>query len=223
MTTATAPTAHATLSPDQLLRALEWRYATKKFDASRIIPAPIWQALERSLVLAPSSFGLQPWKFFVVDDSALRAKLRAAAWNQAQITDASHLVVLARRSPLEVADVAAFIQRLSEVRGAPLESLAGYRAMIEGFITAPTFRADDWTARQVYIALGGFLSAAALLGVDACPMEGFDPKVFDDLLGLPSQGYRATVVATAGYRAADDAISSAPKVRFPHQTLVHHR
>ena len=211
------------IATSTLREALAWRYATKKFDPSKRIPADVWSALEDTLHQAPSSFGLQPWRFDVVEDPAMRASLRAASWNQPQITDASHLVVLSRRSPIGPADVAAFLARTAEVRKQPIEQFDGYRKMIEGFILQPGFDAEGWTARQVYIALGFFLSGAAMLGVDSCPMEGIDPRLYDDALGLPALGYRTTVVVTAGYRASEDGNATLPKVRFPRERVILHR
>jgi nitroreductase len=223
MTSAPSLSPAASVSPSAALEALHWRYATKKFDPSLRIAPDVWNALEQSLVLAPSSFGLQPWRFVVVGDPDVRAKLRAASWNQPQITTASHLVVLARRSPMRREDVRAFIARMSEVRGIPAEQLAGYQGMIEQFVFAPGFDAEAWTARQCYIALGTLLTTAAFLGVDACPMEGIDPAAYDELLGLPASGFRTTVVATLGYRAADDSNAGARKVRYPTASVVVHR
>lgn len=214
---------------DTLLRQLTWRYATKKFDPARKISPESWSALEQAATLAPSSYGLQPWKLVVVTDPALRAALRTHSWNQPQITDASHLVVFARRSELTPADVDRWIDRIVEVRGAPRAALAGFRDMMLGSVAdpaaAPGGSFDVWISRQVYIALGFFLSAAALLGVDACPMEGFDPAKYDELLGLPGRGYRATVLATAGYRAADDPLAPerAPKVRYAESEVIWRR
>lgn len=176
------------------------------------------------MVLTPSSFGLQPWKFVVVTDPALRAALRAKAWNQPQVTDASHLVVFARRTSMDRAHVQRFIDRMAEVRSIPAANLDGYRDMMLGFIekAGPGFD-DMWNARQVYIAIGFFMSACAMVGVDACPIEGFEPAAFDQILDLRKDGYAATVVAAAGYRASDDATASAPKVRFATKELVVYR
>ncbi len=210
-----------TISPEALLAQLHWRAAIKKFDATRKIPEATWSALEQALVLSPSSCGLQPWKFLVVKDPAVRATLRSHAWNQAQITDASHLVVLARRVDMKLSDVDKCIDRIAEVRSAARESLEPFRGMILGTISGKdAAHLSEWNARQVYIALGGFLTACAVLGVDACPMEGFDAAKFDEVLGLHQKGYAATVVATAGYRASDDPYSKSPKVRFKHDEMV---
>lgn len=209
--------------PDEVvLRQLRWRYATKKFDPTRKIVAEDWRSLEQALVHSPSSFGLQPWKFFVVTDPDLKEKLKTASWNQSQITDASHLVVFATKKNLGAADVDRYLARIAEVRSVPLESLDGFKKMLLGSLNRPVEEVNAWATWQLYIALGFFLSAAAMLGIDACPMEGFQPEQYDAILGLRQMGYGATVLATAGYRAADDPYIKLPKVRFkPEDVVVH--
>jgi nitroreductase len=211
-----------TTSPSSVIDALTWRYAVKKFDASKKIPAATWAALEEATVLSPSSYGLQPWRFFVVDDPAIRAQLRPASWNQSQITDASHLLVFARRATMTTADVDAYVNRMVEVRGGDAAALADYRKMMLGHVTNPALDVTAWATKQVYIALGVFLAAAAMMGVDSCPMEGFLPAEYDRILKLPEQGFHATVVATAGYRAADDMFAGFKKVRWPMNEAVTH-
>jgi nitroreductase len=206
--------------PEAVVAQLGWRYAVKKFDRARRIDDATWQALEKALVLAPSSFGLQPWRFLVVENAALRTQLRAASWKQAQVEDGSHLVVFAIRTPLGKADVTRWMARLHEVRGTPQAELDGYQKMIEGFIARPGFDVAGWCARQAYIALGPFMTAAALLGVDTCPMEGIDPAAYDRILGLPATGYATVVACVAGYRAADDRFATLPKVRYAHGDMV---
>lgn len=207
-----------------LTEALEWRYATKKFDPARRIPDETWSALERALVLAPSSFGLQPWKFFVVRDAATREKLSAASWGQRQPVDCSHFVVFAGRKGYDAKDLEHFIGRTAEVRGTTRESLKGYADIIAG--SADKARKggylDSWLARQVYIALGQFLASAALLGIDACPMEGLDPAEYDRILRLAGMGYTALCAGAAGYRAADDKYAGLPKVRFKAEEIIVH-
>ena len=137
-------------SSESVLQTLNWRYATKLFDASKKIPADTWSALEQSLVLAPSSFGLEPWKFFVVDDPAVRQTLLEASWNQSQVVDASHLVVLTIKTGLNEADVDRSMARTAEVRNVPLESLEGFSNTIKGFMKSIP-DVDQWSTRQVYI------------------------------------------------------------------------
>jgi len=203
------------LTPDAALAQLHWRYATKKFDPTRTIPAEVWAVLEQALVLAPSSVGLQPWKFVVVTDPAVRTTLQPAAYGQAQIVDASHLVVICGKAPPTATDADRHVARTAEVRGVPVEALAGFRKMVVGAAGKPPEEAAAWAARQAYLALGMFLTTAAMIGVDACPMEGFDPPKFDEILGLKAHGVAALALVAAGYRAADDKYAGVPKVRLP--------
>jgi nitroreductase len=208
-----------TLTPSALLDSLNFRYATKQFDPAKKIEPATWAALEESLVLTPSSFGLQPWKFLVVTDATVRESLVPHAWNQRQVADASHLVVLAVRKTVDEAYIDQFLSRLAEVRSIPVESLAGYRGMMVGSLGMMT---PDWAAKQAYIALGQFMLAAATLGVDTCPMEGFIPAQFDEILGLSAQGLTAAVLCPAGYRSADDKYAALPKVRWAPSDVIAH-
>lgn len=212
------------ITTDQLLAAQTWRYATKQFDASKTIPSAVWQALEESLILSPSSYGLQPWQFFVVTNTDLRAKLRPHSWNQSQITDASHLVVFAIPEKVDVPYMEKYLARIAEVRGVTLESLDFYRDMMMADVIAGPRQAwvREWAARQVYIALGNFMTSAALVGVDTCPLEGIDPREYDAILDLPAKGFNTIVACAAGYRSADDKYATLPKVRFEKSDLVRH-
>lgn len=204
----------------ELLQKLNWRYAIKKFDPSKKIPESTWEALTDALVLAPSSFGLQPWKFVVVKDAALRQKLRPHSWDQSQITDADKLVVFCVKKPFVAADVERFVKRISEVRGDAIASLEGYKTMMMQVLKRSDAELKAWTSEQTYLALGFFLASCAAVGVDACPMEGIDPAKYDEILGLPAKGYHALCVATVGYRAADDPYAHKAKVRFAKNDVV---
>jgi nitroreductase len=203
-----------------LLAQLNWRYATKQFDPQRVIAVDDWKTLEQALLLAPSSFGLQPWKFLVVESPALRQQLVPHSWGQRQVVDASHLVVFAVKNELIPEDVDRLIQRTASLRGVPAESLEGYRQIVLGFIKDRPTR--DWSIRQVYIALGQFMTAAALLGIDTCPMEGIDPAKYDEVLGLAGGDYSTAVVCPAGYRAETDKYATLPKVRYAASELIEH-
>lgn len=205
---------------ERLLHALNWRYAVKKFDPERHIDATRWTALEDALTLTASGIGLQPWKFFVVDDPATRARLREVSYGQPQITDADRLVVFTARVGYSADDVDRFVARVAEVRGQTLESLEGLRNAALSVTRRPD--RDVWSARQAYIALGNFLTSAALLGVDACPMEGLDPAAYDDILGLKAQGYTTLAVAAAGFRSTEDKYGTLPKARFAREQVVAH-
>ncbi|MBM3848597.1 MAG: NAD(P)H-dependent oxidoreductase [Verrucomicrobia bacterium] len=212
------------LSPATLLEALHWRYATKKFDAAAKIGPELWEALESALVLSPSSFGLQPWKFIVVTNPLTKAGLVAHSWGQSQPADCSHLVVFALKIGLNEAHVDHFLERQVEVRGGSLESLGGYRNLMVGGLqkAGDAGHLDTWQTHQVYIALGQFMTAAALLGVDTCPMEGIVPAEYDKALDLVGSGYRTVVACAAGYRSAEDKYASLKKVRFPASEVVKH-
>jgi len=210
-------------TPDSLLAALRWRYATKQFDASRKIPENLWEAIEESLVLTPSSFGLQPWKFLVVKNPAIRAKLLPDSWNQPQVTDASHLVVLTARTDLTSADIEAWISRMADVQGKDAAAVAPLKGMIAGF--AERMSGDDrhaWNIRQVYVALGQLMTAAAVLGIDACPMEGISAAAYDRTLGLEGSGYATVVACALGYRAEGDKYATTPKARFERAKVIQH-
>jgi len=206
----------------QLLKALEWRYATKFFDANKIIPAEVWSALEKTLVLTPTSYGLQPYHFLIVQDAAKRAALLPNSWGQKQVVDCSHFVVFTARTEMKEADVDRFIQRSAKVRGISADSLAAYRGMMLGdVVNGPRGKiAHEWAARQCYIALGNLMTAAAVLGVDACPMEGINPPEYDKILGLVGTGYKTVVACALGYRAADDKYASLAKIRYEPAELV---
>ncbi len=210
------------IETEQLLAGLQWRYATKQFDPAKKIDPATWAALEDALVLAPSSFGLQPWKFLVITDPAVKESLVPLSWGQRQLADASHVVVFAVKHPLTAADVRRHIARTAEVQGAPVEALAGFEKVVLGFIENPPFGVEirSWATRQVYIALGQFMTAAALLGVDTCPMEGLDPVAYDQALGLEGSGYFTVVACPAGYRADDDKSAARAKVRFPREHVL---
>ena len=210
----------------QLLANLSWRYAVKKFDPTRKIAAATWKTLEQATVLAPSSYGLQPWRIVVITDPEVRIRLRVAAYNQSQITDASHLVVFARRKEVTQADIATYVQRVATVRKTSLEAQEDFKQMMNRSVATPANlpggSMDTYTRSQTYIALGFFLYTAAQLNIDACPMEGFEPAKFDEILGLTADGYAASVVATAGYRATDDWLAGLAKVRPEPAQIIKH-
>jgi nitroreductase len=207
---------------DVLLAQLRWRYAVKKFDRSRKIAPADWATLEEALVLTPSSYGLQPWKFVVISDQATKERLVPHSYNQAQVADCSHVVVFCIWKPIKIEHVDAHVARFAEVRGSTVESLAKFRGRVIADVVegARSWRANEWAAYQTYIALGNFMTSAAMLGIDTCPMEGFDPVKYDQELGLARRGLAASVVCVAGYRSADDKYATSPKVRFPVDQVV---
>ncbi|HJV91128.1 MAG TPA: NAD(P)H-dependent oxidoreductase [Holophagaceae bacterium] len=219
------PTTLPTVAPETLLEALQWRYATKAFDPAKTIPVADWQALEASLVLTPSSYGLQPYKFLVITDPVLKAQLRPVSWGQSQITDASHLVVFLARNTMTEAYVDGYIDRVAEVRGVAVGDLAGYRnLMVDKLVkNEQDLIIPEWTARQAYLAFGQLMQTSALMGIDACPIEGLDPKAYDRILGLEGGDYRTVAVCALGYRAEGDKYAALPKVRQRAEVLIERR
>ena len=207
------------ISTKVLLDRLQWRYAVKRFDASRQLDESTWQALEQALVLTPSSYGLQPWKFLVITDQEVKDKLPAISWNQQQPRDCSHMVVLAARRIMDTEFIDRYMQSVVEARDLKPGAMDGYRNTLVGLVGGMEDHLD-WNARQVYIALGQLMVAAALVGVDTCPMEGIDPAAYDELLGLQDSEFTCVVGCAVGYRHPEDGQAHAAKVRYPAQELV---
>lgn len=212
----------ASVNSAQTLAQLYWRYATKKFDPNQKISDATWKTLEQSLVLSPSSFGLQPWQFFVIRNQEIRQQLLEYSWGQTPVVDASHLVVFAIKQDIAGDDVDRYITRMAEVQGVPVANLDKFANVVKGFLAKPPYPLDvnEWAAKQTYIALGFFMTCAAMLEVDTLPMEGFVPAKYDEILGLTNKGYKSVVVCAAGYRAEDDKYADSPKVRFPTEEVV---
>ncbi len=206
---------------NEIIKKLEWRYATKEFDPTKKISEEDMHVLLESARLAPSSYGLQPWKFIVVENVELREKLKEHAWNQSQITDASHLVVLCRLAALDESHVQKHVEKTAELRAVSLEELSGFKDMMIGDIKNRTKDGlEQWMAKQVYIALGFMLHTAAQMHIDTCPMEGFDPKKFDEILELDKRGVNSVVLCTIGYRKEGDKLAKAAKARFHKDDVV---
>lgn len=204
-----------------ILEQLNWRYAVKKYDAARKVSEADWAILEESLLLAPSSYGIQPYKFIVITDPETREKLKPAAYGQTQTTDASHLVVFAYKKTLGDADIEEFVDRIVASRGQDRETLIQYETEMKGSAKRAVDGGyiETWNSRQAYIALGFLLETAALLKIDATPMEGFDPAQVNEILGLTD--YSAVVLAAVGYRdAANDWLSPLAKVRKSNEELI---
>ncbi len=198
---------------NSLIEQLNWRYATKKYDTSKKISEENLTVLKESMRLAPTAFGLQAMKVLIIETSSLREKLREHSFGQPQITEASHLFVFLARTDVDDSDVSAYMQRISAERNIPLETISStFGEYIKGYTgNLSKENLAIWNAKQCYIALGMLVEAAAVLSIDASPMEGFSPADYDTVLGL--EGYSTIVVAAAGYRSAEDATQHYPKVR----------
>jgi len=209
------------ISPENLLKSLQWRYATKAFDSERQIPESIWSSLEDSLILTPSSFGLQPWHFFVITNPEIKAELLPYSWNQAQVTECSHFVVLAAQKNVGDVEISQLMDRTSTLRKVETATLDGYRQMMSGFMAQMNpEELLNWAKLQTYIALGQLMTSASVLGVDACPMEGFVSAEYDRILGLEEKGLSASVACALGYRSTADKYAELPKVRYEKSELI---
>ena len=206
----------------ELLNALRWRYATKVFDPTKKIPAETWETLKQALILTPTSYGLQPYRFLVIESPAKRAELLPHSWGQKQVVDASHFIVFTVQIKVTQAHVDRLINHTSRVRQVPPDFLNSYRGMmLNDLVSGPRSKiAREWAAHQAYIALGNLMTCAAVLGVDACPMEGFVPAEFDRVLGLNGSGYASVVCCALGYRSVSDKYAGLAKVRYAEADLL---
>jgi nitroreductase len=172
------------------------------------------------MVLAPSSFGLQPWRFIVVTDPSIKEQMPAISWGQSQPKECSHMVVLGVRRTLDAEYVDRFLESVVITRGGQKDKLEGYRSVMLSSIESRNERLIEWNSYQVYIALGQLMTAAAMLGIDTCPMEGIERQAYDKLLGLVDSDYTTAVGCAVGYRHPDDKYANAKKVRFASSDVV---
>lgn len=202
------------------IKNANWRYATKKFDASKKVSDADLKILKEAMRLSASSYGLQPYKIIFVENPELRAQIQPVAWGQSQITEASHLLIFANITNIGDTEIDALVNNMAATRGLPLDALQGYGDFMKSKIsTLPLEQRNIWTSKQTYIALGNLLNAAAELNIDVTPMEGFEPEKVNEILGLNEMGLNASLIATIGYRHADDATQSYAKVRKSEQEL----
>lgn len=194
----------------------KWRYATKKFDASKKISIEDFEMLKEAIQLSTSSYGLQPYKILIIENPEVRAQIQPAAWGQTQIVDASHLLVFANITNFGETEIDNYINLMAETRGISVESVKGYADFMKMKITGlPEEQRNIWTSKQTYLALANLMNAAAELKIDVTPMEGFEPEKVNEILGLPAKGLNASLLATIGYRHEDDATQHYAKVRKP--------
>ncbi len=198
------------------IESLKWRYATKKFDAQKKVKKEDLDILLESMQLSASSYGLQPYHIMIVTDTAIRKKLQPVSWGQTQIVDASHLIILASKTDVDASWIDSYLKNVSETRNIPVEGLQQYAEFMKSKVLAVSKEEQSqWAAKQNYLVLGNLLSAAATLKIDTCPMEGFEPEAYNEILGLTEKGLNATLVAAIGYRSAEDETQHYAKVRQP--------
>ncbi|WP_298302203.1 NAD(P)H-dependent oxidoreductase [Flavobacterium sp.] len=204
----------------QFIKDANWRYATKKFDATKKISSEDLASLKEAIRLAASSYGLQPYKVLIVENPELRAQLQPVSWGQSQIVDASHLLVFANIINFGEKEIDATINNMATTRNLPLEALQGYGDFMKSkLVSLPEDVKNTWTSKQTYLALGNLLNAAAELKIDVTPMEGFEPEKYNEILGLEKLGLNASLVATIGYRHEEDATQHYAKVRKSEEEL----
>lgn len=205
---------------NKLIEALQWRYATKKYDPTFQLNPKDKETLEQVLQLTPTSYGLQPLHFIWLEDKALLEKTKTLAWNQQQIVDASAVLVLCAQNDLSPVFIDQHADNMRDARAMTEDQIKGFRNHLHGAIGQKS--AEDiksWNGKQVYIALGQLLSACAMLQLDATPMEGFDPIALDKLLDLDAQGLHSVLICPIGKRASDDHYQQLQKVRRSKNSL----
>ena len=204
----------------QFIKNANWRYATKKFDATKKISAEDFASLKEAIRLSASSYGLQPYKILIIEKPEVRAQLQPASWGQTQIVDASHLLVFANITNFGETEIDATINNMATTRNIPLEALQGYGDFMKSkLVGLPEEVKNNWTSKQTYLALSNLLNAAAELKIDVTPMEGFEPEKYNEILGLNKLGLNASLVATLGYRHEEDATQHYAKVRKSNEEL----
>ncbi len=199
---------------------LNWRYATKKFDTNKKVSPEDLEILKDAIQLTASSYGLQPYKIFIIEDKEIRRKLQPAAWDQSQITESSHLIIFVNNTNFNAENIDSYIENMSETRNINPMDLEGYGTFMKSKISPLSSEdKENWTAKQTYIAVGNLLSAAAYLKIDTCPMEGFEAEKIDAILGLDKIGYTTTLIVPVGYRSNEDKTQDYKKVRTPKEEL----
>ena len=208
---------------NSILEHRTWRYATKKFDATKKISEQDLEILLEATRLSASSYGLQPYHVLVITDPKIREQLKPASWGQSQITDASHLIVFANVTDFGEELVDDYLANVSETRNIPAEGLKGYSDFMKSKLMGlPQETKNMWTTKQAYIAFSNLMQAAAELKIDTCPMEGFESDKYNEILGLDEKNLNAAVVLPIGYRSEEDETQHLPKVRKSKEELFTH-
>ena len=212
------------ITKSQIELALSWRYAVKKFDASKKLTEEQLNSLTETLCLTPTSMGLQLMKFIVVSDPSIKQALLPLTYNQSQVVDCSHVIVFCRINEVKEEHIKSFVQQTATVRGLDENSpqLTSFENMLSSSLRMTPVQQVKWMDNQVYLALGNLLTACAIEGIDACPMEGFIPDKVDELLNLKQIGLNSVVLCPVGFRAEDDKYAGFPKVRRPKSDLIHY-
>eukprot|EP01093_Parvamoeba_rugata_P018593 TRINITY_DN7962_c0_g1_i1.p1 TRINITY_DN7962_c0_g1~~TRINITY_DN7962_c0_g1_i1.p1 ORF type:complete len:211 (-),score=48.98 TRINITY_DN7962_c0_g1_i1:564-1196(-) len=208
---------------NSIVDKLNWRYATKKFDSSKKVSEKDLETLLEAARLTASSYGLQPYEIYVIEDTDVRQKLRKASYDQPQITDASYLIVLANKPTFNETMIDDYLANIMAIRGVSKEDLEGFsQTMKSTLLDLPDAYKNTWTSNQAYIVLGNLMTVASEMKIDTCPMEGFDKAKYNEILGLTDKDLNAAVVLAVGYRSADDTTQHYPKVRYSKEQIITH-
>jgi nitroreductase len=207
---------------NKIIEDLNWRYATKKYDTTKKISTEDFNTIKESLRLSPSSYGLQPLKYIIIENKELREELKSHSFNQSQITDASHMIVFCSLIDIKENHIDQYIENIAKTRSQEVEKIVGFG----DYMKKEIFQMDksilaNWNSKQAYIALGQVLHTCANLRIDATPMEGFKADKYDEILGLKEQNLKSILVCAFGYRSIDDVNSSLLKVRKSHNDLFY--
>lgn len=197
-----------------IIERLEWRYATKKFDASKILSEEKLYILKQAFNLTATSFGMQTMRMLIIKDKIIRRELVAHSYGQAQVLNASHLLVLCIQDNILDTDVDAHFDNVNDIRSTPETILNPYRMELKVMMQQMTIKErQEWSIKQTYIALGNLMTVCAVEGIDSCPMEGFDVEGYDSILGLKEKNLKSILLLPVGYRDENDMFAGFKKVR----------
>ncbi|SRX56079.1 NAD(P)H-dependent oxidoreductase [Aequorivita sp. CIP111184] len=200
--------------PSKTIEKLQWRYATKKFDSSKNLSAAKLNILKETFNLTATSYGLQPLKLVIVSNTDLKAQLMPLTYNQPQVRDASHVLVLCIEKNIDEDFIVDHFKRVANTRNTPRNILEPFeKNLIASFTEKDTLEIRDWMINQLYLTLGSLLTVCAVENIDACPIEGFEPKKYDELLGLDAKNLASIIVLPVGYRDESDFFINLKKVR----------
>lgn len=194
--------------------SLQWRYATKKFDTTKKLSETQIKTLKEAFNLTATSYGLQPIKLIVIQNKEIQEKLVPASWNQQQIAQASHVLVICVQDNFSSKDVETYFELVKKIRNTPDEIVTSFKSFLVAEIDKKSKEEIEvWNKNQAYLALGNLLTVCAVEKIDACPMEGFIPAQYDEILNLNAHNLKSTLVLPVGFRAEDDLMKDLAKVR----------
>ncbi|MBH18875.1 MAG: NAD(P)H-dependent oxidoreductase [Crocinitomicaceae bacterium] len=198
----------------------KWRYATKKFDAKKKISDSNIELIKESISLAPTSYGLQLFKVIIVENQEIKNELKKASYNQSQISDASHIFVFCNSTKIIGDDIDNYIKNKSSIQNKPISEISGYGDFLKTTLLKKEHKkVSIWTANQVYIALSHLMTFCPSIGIDSCPVEGFDSYKYNEILNLNNRNLNSTVVAAVGYRSNKDSSQYEKKIRKSNDEL----